>query len=81
MADFPIARSNITTKISILTRPVIVTYRRDIEDHLMLDNNNAILMHDDELSVVTGIEMLNYVENNFEACDTITKCNVQITLL
>lgn len=37
-------------------------------------------MHDDELSVVTGIEMLNYDENNIEACDTVTKCNVQIAL-
>lgn len=28
-------------------------------------------MHDDELSVVTGTEMLNYDENDIEACDTV----------
>lgn len=56
MTDFSIV-CNISTKLSILSRPAILTYSRDTEDHLKLDSNNAILMQDDELSVVTGIEI------------------------
>lgn len=50
MTDLPI----IWMKIPILSRPSILSYGWYIEDHLNLDSNNATLMHDDELSVVTG---------------------------
>lgn len=69
MTDLPI----VWMKLSVLYRPQILSYGRDTEDHRKLDSNNAMLMHDDELSVVTGNEMINYDENNIEGCDTVTE--------
>lgn len=85
MTDFPVVWSNITTEISILSRPIILTNCRDTEGHHKLVSNNAILMHDDELSVATGIEMImvimimNHDDNIIEACDTITNFKVQVS--